>query len=199
MLRSLIISCFLSLAVSTVLRGQVVSSGTIEIPGGNIFDFDTGAIVQYPSSAADVFWDLSTSTKRILQPSYLAGIVNLGSSVTFSSLTPVQLQAQAYCFGGADISTSAGIACAINGSDVGSVLVVGDVFAVQTNLGNLAKAMVTSPLDLAQGHGLIIQWVTYASPGPPATPAPPSFLLVLTGLIGAAGFFWRKSLRTTGA
>jgi hypothetical protein len=197
-LKSSSLFLFLNLVFGTVLLGQIVSSGTIEIPGTAIFDFDAGAIVPYPALTGDIFWDQGSPTTRFLQPSNLAGIVNLGSSVSFSTLTPAQLQAQTYCFGGAGISTSAGFACSINGSDVGSLLVVGDVFAVQTNSGNLAKAVVTSPLDPSKNHGLIIQWVTYANPGPPGTPAPPSFLLVLTGLVGAVGFFWRKSLRTAG-
>jgi hypothetical protein len=184
----------LGLAGCTILHGQVVSSGTIEIPGTDTFDFDAGALVNLsPFASADVFWHLGSATTRDLEPANLAGIVNLGSSVSFSSLTAAQLAAQTYCLSGAGFT---GFSCGINGSNIGSTLVVGDVFAVQTNLGNFAKAVVTAPLDPAQNNGLIIQWVTYANPGPPATPAPPSFLLVVTGLLGAVGFYWRKALRT---
>jgi hypothetical protein len=177
---------FLGLAGST-LCAQVISSGTIEIPGTYEFDFDAGAVVL--TSAADVFWEQFTSTTRALQPITPAGIVNLGTSANFNTLTVAQLQALTYC------SSASG--CGISGSDVGSLLVVGDVFAVQTNLGNFAKAIVTAPIDPTEDEGLTIQWVTYANPNPPTTPAPPSFLLAFTGLCAAALYLgWR--LRTTG-
>ena len=44
----------------------------------------------------------------------------------------------------------------INGSDVGNVLVPGNVFAVHTNAGNYAKAKVVT-----WGNDITIEWVTY--------------------------------------
>src|SRR5712691_8537514 len=142
---------FVFLGASLVSRAQVVSSGTIEIPGTYEFDFDAGVITLSP--AADVFWEQFTSTTRSVQPINGATIVNLGTSVNFNSLTPAQLQALTYGSSG------------IDGSNGTSLLVVGDVFAVHTNSGNYAKAVVSKPLDSQQNNGLIIQWATYP-PGP---------------------------------
>src|SRR5712691_3667078 len=146
---------FVFLGTSLVSRAQVVSSGTVEIPGTFEFDFDAGVITGSP--AADVFWEQFTATTRALQPTNGASIVNLGTSVNFSSLTPAQLQALTYGSSG------------IDGSNGTSLLVVGDVFAVRTNSGNYAKAVVSKPLDSQQNNGLIIQWATYPRPAPGPT------------------------------
>ena len=125
-----------------------VSAGTATIPGTWLFDFDAGVIPpSAPFAGADIWWEQVTGTTRFVEPWSSATLVNLGV-VSFSSITFTQLQSLAY-----------GTA-PINGSDVGSVLVPGDVFAVHTDLGNYAKVLVTGPFDQTRNHGLPIQWVT---------------------------------------
>lgn len=159
------------------VQAQIVSSGTVEIPGTDSFDFDLGSI----QLTGDVFWEQFTSTTRALVASDGAGLVNLGA-VNFANLTAAQLQALTY-------STSA----SIDGSNGTSLLVVGDVFAVHTHSGNYAKAIVTAAFD-PQINGLTIQWVTYAPPGPPPTPAPPTLLLIATGFAALLAFQYRRKL-----
>ncbi len=134
---------------SYVVIDPVVSSGSVTIPGTFLFDFDAGVIVNAPS--ADVFWRQQTPTTRRLEPYLSASIVNLGI-VSFAGLSLADLQGLTY--GGTPI----------DGSDTSNVLVPGNVFAVRTNQGNYAKAVVTGPFDATQNNGLVIQWVTYQFP-----------------------------------
>lgn len=122
-------------------QATVVSSGSGTLQGTFSFDFDTGT---QTSSGADVFWRQQTSVERALEPKNGAQLVNLGVQ-NFDTFAPEQLQGLAYS------STP------INGNNDGTnQLVTGDVFAVRTSSGNLAKVKV-----VLYGYNLSIQWVTY--------------------------------------
>jgi hypothetical protein len=140
------------LAAPWICTGSVVSSGTTEIPGTDLFDFDTGVLTTTGSSA-DVWWDQMTTTTRAMQAQNGATLVNIGV-VNFAAITVPQLEALSY-------GTTP-----IDGSNGTSVLVTGDVFAVHTNLGNYAKVLVTGPLDTSSDNGLPIQWETDSVPEP---------------------------------
>jgi len=117
-----------------------VSSGTATLQGTWLFDFDAGA----EGKTGDVWWEQHTATKRSLEASGGAQIVNLGH-VNFANVTPALLQTLAYGTAG------------INGNnDATNLLTPGDVFAVRTNLGNYAKVQVVS-----YGYDLHITWTTY--------------------------------------
>ncbi len=175
--RKLGLSCIALFAMPWLASAGVISSGTVEIPGTYSFDFDAGVVPPAISADTDVFWHQFTSTTRALEPSNGAGIVNLGTSATFSLITLAQLEALTYG------------ATGIDGSDGTSLLVTGDVFAVHTNLGNFAKAVVLPP-DPAQGDGLKIQWVTDA-PSTVAEPANAALVCIalMAGMILAG---WRR-------
>jgi hypothetical protein len=100
--------------------------------------------------------------------------VNLGV-VSFSTVTLSQLQSLPY--GNAPI----------DGSDVGNVLVPGDVFAVHTDRGNYSKVLVTGPFDSGQNNGLPIEWVTLLGP-PQLTIIPSGPYVLLTWPTKATGF-----------
>lgn len=129
------------LARNAAGQATVVSSGSGTLQGTFSFDFDTGV---QTSAGADVFWRQQTSVERRLEPQNGAQLVNLGV-VNFDTLAPEGLQGLAY-------SSSP-----INGNnDSSNQLVTGDVFAVRTSSGNLAKVKV-----VLYGYNLSIQWVTY--------------------------------------
>ncbi len=133
-----------------LLTAPVISFGTITIPGTFSFDFDAGTINlpgTLPEPPYDVFWEQFTATTRAMVPIYPATIANLGA-VSFGPITRADLVALSY-------GTTP-----ISGSDVGNLLVPGDVFAVHTSSGNYAKAQVAA-WDYGQSNGLTIQWVTY--------------------------------------
>ncbi len=117
-----------------------VSSGTATLQGTFLFDFDAG----HEGASGDVFWEQHTATKRSMEVSGGAGIINLGH-VNFANVTPALLQTLAYGSTG------------INGNNgPGNLLTPGDVFAVRTNLGNYAKVQIVS-----YGYDLHITWTTY--------------------------------------
>jgi hypothetical protein len=146
-----------------------VSSGTTTVQGTFSFDFDAG--VQLPSVAApaDIFWQQFTSSTRAVTPASTATIVNLGM-VSYAALDLAALSALSYGTAG------------IDGSDAGSLLVTGDVFAVKTDLGNYAKVMVTGPYDASLNNGLALQWETLAP-----VPEPATYGLLLAGLALVGG------------
>ena len=126
---------------------SVVSQGTIVLKGTYVFDCDAGTL----NSAApgDLFWEQFDAVKRAIVPVGGATVVNLGKA-NFASITPAVLQTLVY-------STKP-----IPGNnDATNQLVDGDVFAVRTNAGNLAKVLVVS-----YGYDLKIQWVTYKPASP---------------------------------
>ena len=117
-----------------------VSSGTATLRGTWLFDFDAG----HEGTTGDVWWEQHTATRRSLEASGGARIVNLGH-VNFANVTPALLQTLTYGTNG------------INGNnDATNLLTPGDVFAVRTNLGNYAKVQVVS-----YGYDLHLTWTTY--------------------------------------
>ncbi len=121
----------------------IVSSGATVLKGTYTFDLETG-IQGGVSANADIWWDQQTAVLRQMVPQNGAGIINLGK-VNFAALTANNLQLLPY--------TSTPIPGNNNSTNK---LVPGDVFAVKTRQGNLAKVLVT-----AYGYNLQIQWVTY--------------------------------------
>ena len=117
-----------------------VSSGTATLRGTWLFDFDAG----HEGTSGDVWWEQHTATRRSLEASGGARIINLGH-VNFANVTPAVLQTLTYGTNG------------INGNnDATNLLTPGDVFAVRTNLGNYAKVQVVS-----YGYDLHLTWTTY--------------------------------------
>jgi len=117
-----------------------VSSGTATLQGTWLFDFDAG----HEGTSGDVWWEQHTATRRSLEVSGGAQLVNLGH-VNYANVTPALLQTLAYGTTG------------LNGNnDATNLLTPGDVFAVRTNLGNYAKVQVVS-----YGYDLHITWTTY--------------------------------------
>jgi hypothetical protein len=176
----------LIIATPFIVKADVISSGTYIIAGTRSFDFAVGVGSDIdPNLGADVWWQQVSDTTRSLNPVndvYLwseiffsgrpdATIVNIGGIGTdgFTAYTLTQLQALSYGTAG------------IDGSDASNVLVLGDVFAVNTGAGNFAKVLVTGPFDSDYNHGLPIQWVTYSAA------EPTSMLFLVFGLMGLAG------------
>src|SRR5580658_4292486 len=117
-------------------------SGTIALPAGTDFSFDSGAIV---ASGGDVLW-----TGTTLNPQGLAKLVNLGNAegaaaTVFDGITQSELAALPY-------STAAIPASELTGDDI---------FAVSTNGGNYAKVLVT----VLSGTTLAFEYVTYGVTG----------------------------------
>jgi len=157
----------IALCLAAALPAQAaVSSGTVTITGTFSFDFDAGVVTVGLSSPSDIFWEQFTSTTRAVRPVSGATVFNLGV-VAYGSLDLAALSVLPY--GLADI----------NGSDVGSLLVPGDVFAVKTDMGNYAKVLVTGPYDASMNNGLPIEWETLAP-----VPEPESLALWAAGLGG---------------
>lgn len=126
---------------------SLVSQGAIVLKGTYVFDCDAGTL----NSAApgDLFWEQFDAVKRAIVPVAGARVVNLGKT-NFASITPAVLQTLVYS------------ANPIPGNnDATNQLVDGDVLAVRTNAGNLAKVLVVS-----YGYDMKIQWVTYKPASP---------------------------------
>lgn len=121
----------------------VVSSGTLVLKGTWTFDLDTGTEGGV-SANADIWWEQMTTVARQMTPQNGAGILNLGA-VDFASLSASGLQKLPYA------------TTPIPGSnDPTNKLVNGDVFAVRTNNGNVAKVKVVS-----YGYDMTIEYATY--------------------------------------
>jgi len=133
----------------------IVSAGTATLKGTFLFDLDAGveSLPGVNPAAEDIWWNQITDpvgglpTKAQMTPENGASIINLGA-VNFSSLTAANLQALAFA-----------LTPIIGNNDATNQLVTGDVFAVKTNSGNLAKVQV-----VAYGYNMVIQWVTYPPP-----------------------------------
>jgi hypothetical protein len=170
-LRQLAAACGLSVLAFAAHAG-VLNSGGVTIPGTFMFDFDTGT-VPLGIASGDIFWEQVDPTTRQLGSNHIgppgAAIQGLGF-VNFVALGEADLAALSYD----DLP--------LNGSDVGNVLVTDYVFAVRTNAGNFAKAVVSGPFDLGQNHGLQMRWVSYDAN---AVPEPQTATLVLLALAGA--------------
>jgi hypothetical protein len=122
----------------------VVSSGQGVLRGTWLFNFDEGA--ESADMNADVWWEQQTATERQLVPRQ-AQLVNLGG-VDFDALTAEQLAGRTY--------SNQPVPGNVNGPND---LAAGDVFAVRTRHGNLAKVQVVE-----YGYNLTLKWVTYAPP-----------------------------------
>lgn len=161
--------CALGLCLAAALPAQAaVSSGTVTITGTFSFDFDAGVVTVGLDAPSDIFWEQFTSTTRAVMPVSSASVINLGV-VAYAGLDLAALSVLPYGLAG------------IDGSNVGSLLVPGDVFAVKTDMGNYAKVRVTGPLDGSKNNGLPIEWETLAP-----VPEPESLALWAAGLGGLA-------------
>ena len=121
----------------------IVSSGTTILKGTWTFDLENGFQGDLDADS-DLWWEQETDIARKMVPWKDARIVNLGV-VDFNSVTAASLQQLPYSTAPIDGSNNAS-----------NKLVSGDVFAVRTNLGNLAKVKVVT-----YGYDMKIQWVTY--------------------------------------
>jgi hypothetical protein len=122
---------------------SVLASGTTVLKGTWTFDLDTGT-EGGASPNADIWWEQMTAVDRQMMPRNGAGILNLGA-VDFAGLTASGLQKLPY-----------GTAAIPGSNNATNKLVHGDVFAVRTQAGNLAKVKV-----VAYGYDMTIRWVTY--------------------------------------
>ncbi|RCW68808.1 PEP-CTERM sorting domain-containing protein [Pseudorhodoferax soli] len=126
-----------------------VASDTV---GGTFqYDFDAGIQVG-ADSRADVQWQQFSTTTRGLTVAFLssATLLSLGS-VNFDAITESVLMGLSYST--ADIPGP---------PDAASPLGVGGVFAVKTNLGNYAKAIVTGYAAGANGTDFYDLQMDYA-------------------------------------
>jgi hypothetical protein len=123
-----------------IRNAGVVSKGTVVIKGTWGLDLDTGQ----PQKGMDIWWEQVDKVKRKMVPMDGAAIVNLGK-VNFAAITPATLQVLSY--GKVPI-------CGDDGP--GNQLKDGDVFAVRTNSGNLAKVRVVK-----YGYDMTVEWATY--------------------------------------
>jgi len=121
----------------------IVAQGTTVITGTFVFDCETGALGGV-GTAGDIWWEQIDAVRRLMVPQNNAKVLNLGL-VNFDALTHVELQNLPY-----------GTTPIIGNNDASNQLVNGDVFAVQTNVGNYTKIKV-----LQYGRDIKVQWVTY--------------------------------------
>jgi hypothetical protein len=131
----------------------VVSRGTGILHSTYTWDFDSG---NERAAGADVWWDrVDTDVWRLMPSTAGPGLVNIGL-VDFDSITLPRLAGLRYTTCTPSKVPPPG--CGIEGSPgPDNKLVAGDVFAVQTDVGNFAKVKI-----LTYGRSLHIRWVTYA-------------------------------------
>lgn len=135
-------------------HASTVSEGEATIQGTYFFDLDNGEHSDRGEGfddepGMDIWWRQRTDTEREMTPGNGAEIANLGV-VGFGSVSSAEIQ---------DLSYSDE---PINGNDDDTnQLVDGDVFAVRTTQGNLAKVEV-----LDYGYDLRIRWRTYELSSP---------------------------------
>lgn len=128
----------LGLALAIAAKADI--SQTTTLASGNTLNLDTGAT---GSSGGDLLWNGSTITPQGKARAYNFG--NLGATV-FNNETQAQLKSLSI------LATNAPIAA--------GVLVSGDVIAVVTNGGNVAKVLVSSN----SGGSITLQFLTYITP-----------------------------------
>jgi len=116
-------------------------SQTTPLASGNVLNLDTGAIV---ASGGDLLWNGSTITPQGKAKAYNLGNLGTAGFNSYSSKDSLVYLSV--------IATSAPIAS--------SVLISGEVFAVFTNGGNVAKVLVTSN----SGGSITLQFVTFITP-----------------------------------
>lgn len=163
------------LGISVAARGSIVSSGSILLPGTVALDLDNGS-TSIGDPGLDIFWDMIGGGARAMAALAVgAGIVNIGVT-DFNAVTVAQLQALSY-------------GASVDGSDGSNQLVLGDVFAVHTDLGNYSKVLVTN--DFTQNFNTIgLQWETDSAQS--AVPEPVSSWLVILGIAGISGLRLRR-------
>jgi len=148
-----------------------VSSGTIALSGSATFDLDTGATTG--GTADDIVYQIISPFVYDIAPVTGAAIVNLGN-VNFANVTVNQLQSQTYTI--SPIAFSPGTTVPI-------------VLGVRTNAGNYAKVEITT-FTTTSPFTATIQWVTFAPASLSNTPAPPTLILTLAGVM-----FWQLRRR----
>jgi hypothetical protein len=129
--------------------GQAVSKGTTVLKGTWVFDCETGKLGGNLSGPGDIWWEQIDNIKRQMVPVGEAGIVNIGN-INFASVTPSLLQTLSY-----------DKVPIIGNNDSTNQLVDGNVFAVRTKAGNIAKIMV-----IKYGYDMEIKWETYKPASP---------------------------------
>jgi hypothetical protein len=183
---------FLSVTFLLLLRpasaGTVVSSGTATLQGTYCFNFDLGtqSATGQACTGFDVWWDIENLPPAVpnmlaqMVPEGTATIVNLGTTVDFNSMAFGDLKSLTYTTTPID-----------GNNDSTNQLVVGDVFAVQTNYGNYAKVKVLQYGVGQYGSDLVIQWVTLSSVPNEGQPSP---VLVFMGTedYTANGYPWTR-------
>ncbi len=130
-------------ALNLFSPSTVVSSGTTTLKGTFTFDLDTG-VQGGPAANADIWWDQQTAIIRQMAPRNSAALLNLGVS-SFAAITANNLEVLSYTTTPID-----------GNNDPTNKLVAGDIFAVRTTQGNLAKVQV-----ITYGYDLQINWITY--------------------------------------
>lgn len=120
----------------------VIATGTVILAGGQFFDLDTGTLETSAEPGADVSWQTPASGWQ-MAPANDATLINLGP-VDYVTLSSAGLQNLPYS------------GTPIPGSGAAGQIAAGDVFAVQTTAGNLAKVLVN-----AYGPDLTLTWTTY--------------------------------------
>ena len=125
-------------------NAAIVSQGNTILKGTWVFDCETGALDGNLNGPGDIWWEQIDAVKRQMKPVGGATIVNLGP-VDFASVTPLMLQAQSY-----------GKVAIPGNNDPTNQLKTGDVFAIRTNAGNIAKVKVVN-----YDYNMQINWITY--------------------------------------
>lgn len=169
----LILSVFL---LSFNANATFISSGTGEIYGTWSFDFESATLCDNSDPNCDVFWKQISDIEREMTPIQSAMIIALGST-SFSSITESDLLTLAY-----------GTA-PIEGPPVGSLLDVGNVFAVNTSEGNYALVEVSGYSDggstgniIKEYYDIHIKYNLYD--GQIGVPEPGILSLIILGLLG---------------
>jgi List-Bact-rpt repeat protein len=132
----------LSAAATASGAVQIVSQGTKTLTSGQTHELDAGV-----APVADLTWEvLSSGTVRRIRALNGATLANMGVK-DFGAISSPELSTLSY-------ATTTLFATGAN-----PPLVLNDVFAVKTALGNFAKVKVTS-----LGTSITFQWVTYPPP-----------------------------------
>ncbi len=160
-------------------QAALVRSASAEIHGTFQYDFDAGTEVMF--NGADVHWNQYTETTRGLTVGLgsSAKLLSLGS-VDFNTITEGMLMG--YTYGSASLPGP---------PDPGSLLEVGDVFAVLTDEGNYAKAIVTGFDNGSPDRPFYDLHIRYALYDGVTTEVPEPGALGLVAL-GLGGLAWTR-------